>query len=97
MSEKKWGPFELVSAHNAEPPASFLIRRRIAAAMQQLSERLIRVEADDADLEQRSEERRVGKECRSRWSPYHYKKKEGADTQNSRNERTLSDIECIAE
>src|SRR5258707_14154808 len=25
---------------------------------------------------QRSEERRVGKECRSRWSPYHYKKTE---------------------
>src|SRR3712207_7127785 len=24
---------------------------------------------------ERSEERRVGKECRSRWSPYHYKKK----------------------
>src|SRR5215204_1393252 len=23
----------------------------------------------------RSEERRVGKECRSRWSPYHYKQK----------------------
>src|SRR5687768_10492876 len=23
----------------------------------------------------RSEERRVGKECRSRWMPYHYKKK----------------------
>src|ERR1039457_327231 len=23
----------------------------------------------------RSEERRVGKECRSRWTPYHYKKK----------------------
>src|SRR3712207_9418437 len=23
----------------------------------------------------RSEERRVGKECRSRWSPYHYKTK----------------------
>src|SRR6266487_5648993 len=30
----------------------------------------VRVEADDLD-EQRSEERRVGKECRSRWSPYH--------------------------
>src|SRR5437660_11180968 len=27
-------------------------------------------------LELRSEERRVGKECRSRWSPYHEKKKE---------------------
>src|SRR5688572_33427901 len=25
----------------------------------------------------RSEERRVGKECRSRWSPYHEKKKKG--------------------
>ncbi len=24
-----------------------------------------------ADITQRSEERRVGKECRSRWSPYH--------------------------
>ena len=24
-----------------------------------------------ADAEERSEERRVGKECRSRWSPYH--------------------------
>ena len=23
------------------------------------------------EMDQRSEERRVGKECRSRWSPYH--------------------------
>ena len=29
-----------------------------------------------ADIVTRSEERRVGKECRSRWSPYHEKKKE---------------------
>src|SRR5260370_34301558 len=27
-------------------------------------------------IPKRSEERRVGKECRSRWSPYHSKKKE---------------------
>src|SRR5256885_15636289 len=27
--------------------------------------------ADSLHLENRSEERRVGKECRSRWSPYH--------------------------
>src|SRR2546428_13767079 len=27
------------------------------------------------DVMARSEERRVGKECRSRWSPYHLKKK----------------------
>src|SRR3712207_9208514 len=30
-----------------------------------------------AQTDSRSEERRVGKECRSRWSPYHYKKNEG--------------------
>src|SRR2546430_8946638 len=27
--------------------------------------------AEAAGMRQRSEERRVGKECRSRWSPYH--------------------------
>ena len=26
---------------------------------------------DDKMIRERSEERRVGKECRSRWSPYH--------------------------
>ena len=26
---------------------------------------------DHSDLARRTEERRVGKECRSRWSPYH--------------------------
>ena len=30
--------------------------------------------AVDARTDDRSEERRVGKECRSRWSPYHQKK-----------------------
>src|SRR5690554_8144924 len=30
----------------------------------------------EATVIARSEERRVGKECRSRWSPYHEKKKE---------------------
>src|SRR5690349_24891263 len=30
-------------------------------------------------LAMRSEERRVGKECRSRWAPDHQKKKEGSD------------------
>ena len=29
------------------------------------------VSEDDAIINVRSEERRVGKECRSRWSPYH--------------------------
>ena len=26
---------------------------------------------EDGSIHDRSEERRVGKECRSRWSPYH--------------------------
>ena len=29
------------------------------------------IEKTDANTRTRSEERRVGKECRSRWSPYH--------------------------
>src|SRR3712207_9437033 len=33
----------------------------------------------------RSEERRVGKECRSRWSPYHYKKAGAAKTRERTN------------
>src|SRR6266446_2616025 len=37
--------------------------------------RLAEVVQQDA----RAEERRVGKECRSRWSPYHEKKKTGMD------------------
>src|SRR3712207_6949302 len=32
---------------------------------------LLVAEVVDGAPEQRSEERRVGKECRSRWSPYH--------------------------
>src|SRR6266850_7433122 len=36
-----------------------------------LRERGWRVAGVDWSLEDRSEERRVGKECRSRWSPYH--------------------------
>src|SRR2546430_7691055 len=42
------------------------LRGRAAAAAHQLAYALRR----RAELE-RSEERRVGKECRSRWSPYH--------------------------
>lgn len=52
MSEKTYGPFELLAAHKAEVPETFVVRRRIAAAMQTLSEKLIRIEAADADLDQ---------------------------------------------
>src|SRR3989475_8849998 len=42
--------------------ATFALRRQAAIALAQ---------ADSAAGVARSEERRVGKECRSRWSPYH--------------------------
>jgi len=32
---------------------------------------LVHTSGEDVGLPERSEERRVGKECRSRWSPYH--------------------------
>src|SRR2546426_1202735 len=47
------------------------IREALAALQRQDLERALRAQVA-ADLERvRSEERRVGKECRSRWSPYH--------------------------
>ena len=41
------------------------INSRITEAEEQISD------LEDRMVEFRSEERRVGKECRSRWSPYH--------------------------
>ena len=42
------------------------------AFQRQLKRFDIRVKGRNSDVvEKRSEERRVGKECRSRWSPYH--------------------------
>ena len=36
-----------------------------------VNSRITEAEEHISDLKDRSEERRVGKECRSRWSPYH--------------------------
>ena len=36
-----------------------------------LSKKIYELKRENTLLRQRSEERRVGKECRSRWSPYH--------------------------
>src|SRR3712207_7041383 len=50
-------------------PEGFLVDASTASAR-----RAARLLMDDGPLSQRrtrSEERRVGKECRSRWSPYH--------------------------
>ena len=55
----------LVGAGRAGMVHAFNFRHRIAEA-----ELVAIVDANEA-MAWRSEERRVGKECRSRWSPYH--------------------------
>src|SRR5437016_11699220 len=40
--------------------------------------------ACDADANRRSEERRVGKECGSRWSPQHWKERQRSSRRQSR-------------
>ena len=42
-----------------------------AYSIMQLLPKLSRIEEGEIIYHSRSEERRVGKECRSRWSPYH--------------------------
>src|SRR5256886_8756632 len=44
-------------------------------------QRHVQADTTRARLTLRSEERRVGKECRSRWSPYHLKKKKKKQTE----------------
>ena len=47
------------------------VRRKIRAAHNGVDVSLHAVDLRDGTALRRSEERRVGKECRSRWSPYH--------------------------
>ena len=68
------------------PPGLRPVREREAVDRPGLRsdvEPLLRGDRGRADIgvqrQLRSEERRVGKECRSRWSPYHQKKKGGSE------------------
>src|SRR2546430_17594580 len=67
------GDVRLVSV-DTPPPGGLSATARKAARLARPLLPGERVDLDRADVT-RSEERRVGKECRSRWSPYHYKKK----------------------
>src|SRR2546426_7177686 len=59
----RWAPTEVsCESMTASVPS------QIALATSEASARVGRVEVT---IDSRSEERRVGKECRSRWSPYH--------------------------
>src|SRR5258708_39239090 len=48
-----------------------LRRMQFGRSSEKLCARIEQLELIVEDFEARSEERRVGKECRSRWSPYH--------------------------
>src|SRR3989449_10186613 len=59
-------PFELMQRSEIDELLHELLRHEVA--------RHVKVDAPPAEprgVFDRSEERRVGKECRSRWSPYH--------------------------
>src|SRR3712207_5930940 len=66
-------PSDINAMREAHPGADFLIHPECGCSTSVMEY----VAAGDVAAEgvhMRSEERRVGKECRSRWSPYHYKK-----------------------
>src|SRR3712207_9388379 len=50
-------------------------KRSVAEFVEGIVKGDVTVLSQAVTLVERSEERRVGQECRSRWSPYHYKKK----------------------
>ena len=58
-----------IATHNGEK----YIKKQLESILSQLDFSDEIVISDDGSTDQtiRSEERRVGKECRSRWSPYH--------------------------
>ena len=79
---ERYGNPSSVHAPGLEAEAELkLARARVAQALHSPPERVLftsgGTEANNlsifglADRRSRSEERRVGKECRSRWSPYH--------------------------
>src|SRR5258708_38543290 len=65
---------EVLSQPGTNPQAVFRVDAEVSAVEQRVdigSEQQPVVEPVLATSGDRSEERRVGKECRSRWSPYH--------------------------
>ena len=47
-----------------------MFERKLSVALSEVAAKVVDTDKS-RDVTTRSEERRVGKECRSRWSPYH--------------------------
>jgi len=67
----RWDPAHLVAEIRSRAPRRIAYDLLSPRLLDMLQAALPGVEWDAADALLRSEERRVGKECRSRWSPYH--------------------------
>ena len=69
--EKLWSESIMVKSGNLVELQEYVARQVVSGLRLNLTDaegkRLVR----NAPVDPRSEERRVGKECRSRWSPYH--------------------------
>ena len=65
--------FEVINPSNEEPFAIISLgsKEDTNAAVKAAKESFIKWKETSKEEIDRSEERRVGKECRSRWSPYH--------------------------
>src|SRR5258708_40050161 len=66
--EKNFSFYVLPSSDNA---ASFHFETVMARLDNLFGSPWLNIKLGKFELDNRSEERRVGKECRSRWSPYH--------------------------
>src|SRR2546430_814461 len=64
-------PFESLHIPGNNPLVAELKRNVAAASRTRLVDKPGEAQAVLGFTQERSEERRVGKECRSRWSPYH--------------------------
>src|SRR2546427_8569381 len=62
---------QALAAPDGLPAATEIIGNSASFDMQNIADALIRYFSGEGRVLLRSEERRVGKECRSRWSPYH--------------------------
>ena len=64
--------FDALAAYAAEKGIDKdVFAEKIKSAIEKSLKTSMHVEDKDSECVFRSEERRVGKECRSRWSPYH--------------------------